>query len=156
MCLPYEICPGLSYSPRRCSFARVSACIPAIYPHSGPIAGLQVAGLMMTGRVDDDEKKDPFFITQHLELFFPGSLLGSLSCVADVTRPGPFFMGKHSGPSLRAGPWLRVHWSEWALFLLPILWGRFTQSGFFWAVGVWWDPCSSFVPYPLTLHRSKV
>ena len=55
-----HLCPGLPYYLPYCTFARVSAFIrafiPAIYLHSGRVAGPPVAGLMMTGRADDDLK----------------------------------------------------------------------------------------------------
>jgi hypothetical protein len=56
MCLPIQFCAGLAYYPRCCSFAG-SRCIPAIYTRFGLFAGLPVAGLMMTGPADDDEKR---------------------------------------------------------------------------------------------------
>lgn len=48
-------------------------------------------------------------------------------------------------PGLYSGlpPWRWIHRSEWALSLLPILWGLFGCCWFFWAVWGWWDslPC---------------
>lgn len=63
MCLYYRICAGLSYllDVVGLDAGCVSRCIPAIYTRFGLFAGLPVAGLMMTGPADDDEKRGFFY-----------------------------------------------------------------------------------------------
>ena len=104
--------PGLG-----CTRGRVRACIPAIYLHSGRVAGLPVAltidgsGLTMT-------KKKTLFLLPKLWSSFnlPGS-----RCTSSRSFRIP-------GPSVKM-----------ALFLLPTFWGLFGQSWFFWGVWMWWD-----------------
>ena len=124
--------PGLG-----CTRGRVSAFIPAIYLHLGPIAGGPVAltidgaGLMMT-------KKRPFFYYLSFGLLLslgPGSRPpGSLPGFGSVGKKDPF--------------------------LIPHVLGTLTQSRFFWGVGLWWDPSipypRSLIPYPFIRPRSKV
>ena len=128
MCLPYTICPGLSYYPRCCYFGRVSACIPAIYLHSGRVAGSPVvltidgAGLTMT-------KNRALFLLPKVWSFFnlPGS-----RCTSSRSFRVPGSLAKRT------------------LFLLPTFWGLFRWTRFFWGVWMWWDP-SPPSPGPLPL-----
>lgn len=126
MCLPYAICPGLPYSPRCCYFARVSAYIPAIYLHSGRVAGLPVAGLMMTGPVDDDEKVALFLLPK----FWP-----SLPPLVLV-------------PSSGLRPWLRVHRQKGPFFYYLHFGDVLPKVGFFGRSGCGGIPSRvySFLP----------
>jgi len=149
MCLPYEICAGLFYPPRCCSFGRVSAFIPAIYLHSGRVAGSPVAltidgsGLTMT-------KKGPFF-------YYPNFGPPSISLVPGVLLRGrsasrTLFLwgnipGHHSGSIGKNGP-----------FFITCTLGTFhPKLGFLGGLGVV-GPFPSFspVPHPLSLHPSPV
>ena len=142
MCLPYEICAGLPYYLLYCTFGRVSvfirACIPAIYLHSGRVAGSPVvltidgSGLTMT-------KKRTLFLLPKVRSSFN---LPGFRCTSSRSFRIPDSSAKM------------------ALFLFPTFWGRFTQSWFFSGVWMWWDPSvpypRSLIPYPFILHRSKV
>jgi hypothetical protein len=123
------LCPGLG-----CIRGRIRACIPAIYLHSGPIAGGPV-GMTIHGSGLTMTKNRTLFLLPKVWSSFnpPGS-----RCTSSRSFRIP-------GPS-----------AKMALFLLPVLWGRFTQSWVFRAVWVWWDPSSSFVPSSFIFHRSKV
>ena len=137
MCLPYKICPGLAYHPRCCFFGRVSAFIPAIYLHSGPIAGGPV-GMTIHGSGLTMTKKRTLFLLPKLWPSFnlPGSRCTSLR---SFRVPDPFFMEEHSGSSLR------VHRQK-DPFLIPYVLGTFhPKSVFLGGLGVV-GPFPSFVP----------
>ena len=135
MCLRYTICAGLPYYPRCCTFARVSAFIPAIYLHLGRVAGLPVdltidgAGLTMT-------KKRPFF---YYLSFGPPSIPWSWL------------------PSSGLHPWLRVHWQKGPFIYYLYFGGVYPKSVFLGGRSVV-GPFPSFspVPHPLSLHPSPV
>ena len=155
MCLPYHLCPGLPYHPGRCSFARVSAYIPAIYLHSGRVAWLPVAGLMMTGPVDDDENRALFLLPN----IWSSSPLAR--CLLRFLRrgryaSGPFLYGvpfRAFTPGRALAPGSSVGMGPlFITYTLGVVW---PESVFLGGLGVVGPP-PSFVPYPLTLHRSKV
>jgi hypothetical protein len=109
--------------------------MPAIYLHSGRVAGLPVAGLMMTGPVDDDEKR-PFF---YYLSFGPPSI------------PWSWFRPPGSGPGSGF-----IGWN--GPFLIPYILGAFQVDSVFLGGRSVVGPLHplSPVPYPLSLHPSPV
>ena len=117
------LCPGLG-----CIRGRIRACIPAIYLHSGRVAGSPVvltidgAGMMMT------KNRALFLLPKVRSSFYPLLLVPVLR----ARVPGSGFIGKM------------------ALFLFPVFWGFSGGLGFFRGSGCGGIP-PSLIPGPLSL-----
>ena len=125
-----HLCPGLG-----CTRGRIRAFIPAIYLHSGRVAGFPVdltidgPGLTMT-------KNRALFLSPKL---WPSFYPWLLACVLRAPSLAPGSLAKRD------------------LFLFPMFWGLFRVTRFFWGSGCGGTfPSLSPVPYPLSLHPSPV
>lgn len=86
-----QFCAGLPYL---LDVVYVSRCISCNLYAFGPICRVSASWLLT--------KKGPFLLPNIWLSFHPWIVVGVGFIVAEVTLPGPFFMGEHSGPLLRA------------------------------------------------------